>query len=242
MSIELTSLLHQLKIVSLVELCTYKANSIAESFDEEQLNRLNNALRDYLWQAEILPAKMKYLAECQLPLKVLGLAPYIYANLANDGIQNVTELIQRDTTDHLTTHWPIRDRLAVRARIFCLLTFSTEQLNQLKLSNPSNLSGNSKELIQALETGEEQQEVEHTSRIVAKGTSNNTADSDESNELEDCSFIHKPWLRDWLPGDFSPTYPAIVKTLFEDAYQLPIATSRHHEIWAGAQMKTAERL
>jgi RNA polymerase sigma factor (sigma-70 family) len=241
MSIELTSLLHQLKIASLAELCAYKADFIAESFGEEQLNRLNSTLRDYLWQAAILPAGMKYLTECELPLKVLGLAPHIHVDLVNDGVQTVTELIQRDTTDHLTTQWPIRDRLAVRARIFCLLTLPTEQLNWLKFSNTSIPLITSTDPIQIVETSEER-EVGRKFRAIDAGIQKITGYLQDSDELEDCPFIHKPWLRDWLPNDFSPTYPEIVKFLFEDVYQLPIATSRRHEIWAGAQMKAAGRL
>jgi hypothetical protein len=101
--INLASILQQLEIESLAEICTYDARFIAEHFDEEQLHTLNNALRDYLWKAKLLPAKMEDLNQYNPPLEVLGLASYLHTNLANDGVQTITEFIQRDITDHLTS-------------------------------------------------------------------------------------------------------------------------------------------
>ena len=54
--------------------------------------------------------------------------------------------------------------------------------------------------------------------------------------------IHQLWLNDWIPPDFSYPLPDIVQYLFEDVYQLPIITSRRHEVWLGAQMRAAQRL
>ncbi len=237
-STELTSILQQLQLDSLNEICTYDTQFIAERFDETQLNTLNNALRSYLWKFNLLPVRMKELNQCYLPIEVLGLAPHIQASLINDGVHIVTEFIQRDRTDHLTIQWPIRDRLAVRTRIFCLLTLTTEQLDHLKLSNiptpPTTSTDSSQDVI-----ADEQINIERRFRAIPPTTREVIEFSDE---FEDSSFLHKPWLRDWLPDDFCPSYPEIVKFLFDDVYQLPIATSRRHEIWAGAQMKATEHL
>lgn len=54
---ELTPILQQLEIESLAEIFTYEAKLIAERFNEEQLNLLNNALRIHLSQANLLRTK-----------------------------------------------------------------------------------------------------------------------------------------------------------------------------------------
>ncbi len=61
-------------------------------------------------------------------------------------------------------------------------------------------------------------------------------------EFEDSYFLHQPWLNHDWPDNLSLTYPDLIQFLYEDVCKLPIATSRRHEIWAGAQMKADERL
>lgn len=238
---ELTSILQQLKIESLNEIHTYKAKFIAERFTEEQLSLLNSALHTYLSQAKQLRARVQDLNRYNLPVDVLGLTPLIQANLTNNGIQTVTEFILRDHKDKLTHQWPLRDRLAVRTRIYCLLILSPEQLNELKVSGVSKPRVIPANGAQDFEASENQHEIGHSFRITTPDTYYDTIYAD-SDECEDYSFFHQPWLNEWLPDDFSPSYPDIVKILFEDVYQLPITTSRRHEIWAGAQMKATERL
>jgi RNA polymerase sigma factor (sigma-70 family) len=236
----LTSVLQQLKIVSLSELCSYDTKFIIEHFDEEQLNTLNKALRYSLWQAKLLPAKMEDLNQQHLPLEVLGLAPHMQANLVRDSIETVSEFIQHDTKNGLTAQWSIHDRLAVRTRILCLLALSTEQLDRLRLSDTSNSSRVSVNTADLPKVSREQIKSVQRFRTTLAATCKTTDPSYD--KFEDCPFLHKPWLRGWLPDDFNPAYPEIVKFLFQDVYQLPIASSRRHELWAGAQIKATGRL
>ncbi len=55
-------------------------------------------------------------------------------------------------------------------------------------------------------------------------------------------FIDQSWLKSEILTDFVSPSPNIINFLFQDVYKLAIATSRRHEIWAGAQMKAAEIL
>lgn len=238
-NVQLTSILQHLGIKSLAEISTYGAEFIAGRFTQEQLNLLNSTLHTHLSQAKQLRAKVQDLNQHNLPVEVLGLPPLIRTKLNNNSIQTVTEFIQQDRTHQLTSQWPIRDRLAVRTRIYCLLMLSPEQLNELKLSGVSEARVIPTNGTQDFETSENQYEIGHSFGTPTPDTYYDPI-YPTSEEFENYSFFHQPWLNEWLLDDFSPSYPDIIKTLFEDVYQLPIATSRRHEIWAGAQMKVVE--
>lgn len=225
MSADLSSILDQLKIETLSELYAYEARTLAKRLDEAQLDSLNTTLKEHLWQTEILPTRMKEIYQLQLPLEILGLEEQLHSELKAKEVNTLTAFIRQDTTDYLTSQWTKRDRLAVRFRIFCLLMLPTEQLAKLKESTPETY----------LTPAEIKQET--IPSIPVEKTPIEPVDP-----LELDITLYRPWLEAQMPDDFSLSLPQIEKFLFADIYQLPITTSRRHEIWAGTQMKAAERL
>jgi len=222
MSVDLSTTLRQLNIETLEELCCLSARSLARNFDQPQLNSLANALRSYLWEQDLLSGYTKVFSQQQLPLEALGLTEKLQRTVeVNHQIRTVTEFINRDASEHITAHWTAVDRLALRIRIFSLLLLSPEQLKNLK-SSPMLV-----------------QKSVHSK--ISEQAAKYTLES-EDDEFATELFLHQPWLWDKMPEDFTRPPPFIDKILFEDVYQLPIATSRRHEIWAGVQMKATERL
>lgn len=221
--------LKHLNIASLENLCQLNCQLLVQKFTEQQLNLLADKLRIHLWQQKILPASLKN--GQHISVNQLDLPDTCHSSLLTHKIYSVADFIQRDAVLHFTANWNPLDRLAARVRILCLFT---PEYNKLQIASSS----------QIIDAPTLIDNTEIDRQLIINEFPNESPFQpwlSENYEFPD-EFLFQPWLSENYCDDFFPPAPSLEQYLIDDICRLPMATSRRHEIWAGAPMVAGKKL